>query len=237
MGGSWFLFFFFQRDFIKRKMNLNPGACSGGTTGLGPVGGRTPSPFQPRGRCSPEKAQRQGSRGRAPLRLPPQHVAIYRREGDTTLAPRELDEEERSYVHGGEKGTWPEHRAPAPARCLLPRGEQLWRLSALGGSLPSSPGDEGVGDPSRRPQATLLHAAGQGSSEHRAPHGQKPSHRPSRGSPGRGKATCPRPALPKGPWAPRAEGDRQGGSKAWCQPGQGGGEIPKRGSAWTPSRQ
>lgn len=149
-GGSWFLFFFsffFQRDFIKRKMNLNPGACSGGTTGPGPAGGRTPSPFQPRGCCSPEKTQRQGSRGRAPPWLPPQHVAIYRREGDTTLAPRELDEEEICYVHGGEEGTWPEHRAPTPARCLLPWGEQLWRLSALGGSLPSSPGDEGVGDP------------------------------------------------------------------------------------------
>lgn len=90
MGGelvSFFFFLFFQRDFIKRKMNLNPGACSRGTTGPGPAGGRTPSPFQPRGCCSPEKTQRQGSRGRAPPWLPPQHVAIYRREGRHHAGP------------------------------------------------------------------------------------------------------------------------------------------------------
>uniref|UniRef100_A0A8B9ID62 Uncharacterized protein n=1 Tax=Anser brachyrhynchus TaxID=132585 RepID=A0A8B9ID62_9AVES len=56
----------------------------------------------------------------------------------------------------------------------------------------------------------LLRATSQGSSEHCAPRRQEPSRLPSRGSTGRGKAMCPRPALPEGPWAPRAEGGQTG---------------------------
>lgn len=129
---------------------------------------------------------------------------------------------------GRSTGRPPQHAASCRG------GSNFGDCQRWGGPFPLLWAMKVLATPSRRPQATLLHAAGQGSSEHRAPHGQKPSDRPSRGSPGRGKAPCPRPALPKGPWAPRAEGDRQGGSKAWCQPGQGGGEIPKKGGSARP---
>lgn len=163
----------------------------------------------------------------------------------------------RGYLQeGGETPRWPhgswtrrkfamytgERRGPGRSTGHPPQhaascrgGSNFGDCQRWGGPFPLLRAMKVLATPSRRPQATLLHAAGQGSSEHRAPHGRKPSDRPSRGSPGRGKAPCPRPALPKGPWAPRAEGDRQGGSKAWCQPGQGGGEIPKkRGLGETP---
>lgn len=94
---------------------------------------------------------------------------------------------------------------------LLPRGSNFGDCQRRrGGSLPSSAGDKGVVGPPRQPQAPLLHATSQGSSEHCAPRGREPSRLPSHGSTGRGKATCPRPALPEGPWAPRAEGGQTG---------------------------
>lgn len=126
---------------------MNPGACSRGTTGPGPAGGRTPSPFQPRGCCSPEKTQRQGSRGRAPPWLPPQHVAIYRREGRHHAGPTGAGRGGNLLCTRGRGGDLAGAPGARPNTLHLPWGEQLWRLSALGGSLPSSPGDEGVGDP------------------------------------------------------------------------------------------
>lgn len=231
-------------------MNLNPAACSGGTTVPGPAGGGAPSPFQPRDSCSPEKAQREGSIGRARVRLPPQHVAIYRKEGDTTLARRELDEE-RSYVHGKE-GTRPEphgeHRAPAPARSTPSscRGGATLEIvsTGRGGSLPSSAGDEGVVGPSGQPQAPpppchqpgLLRAL-------RSPRAGAFTPAQPRFH-GKGEGDVPSPIAAGGSLGTQSgggtdgEGVRHGASPAraaWCR-GQGGGENP-RGPAWPLGRQ
>lgn len=90
------------------------------------------SPFQPQGSCFPGKARGQvGARSRI-LGLPPQQVAIYREEEDTTLARQEVEGGGTNYVH--REGTRPDqHQALILARSSrhLPRaGRDLWGLSA-----------------------------------------------------------------------------------------------------------